>query len=71
MNLNYKKIMRNYWGPVILGLFLFLWGVLTICEFAFDLSLRTIPRNVFTWLSVGTIITFNAYRLNSADHQIL
>lgn len=69
MNLNYKRIMRNYWGPVILGLFLFLWGVLTICEFAFGLSLRTIPRNVFTWLVVGAIITFFVW-LNIRTHRI-
>ena len=58
MNLNYKNIMRNNWGLIILGLFLSLWGVLTIFEFVFGLSLRTIPRNVFTWLSVGAIIAF-------------
>lgn len=69
MNLNYKKIMRNYWGLVILGLFLFLWGVLTICEFSFGLSLRTIPRNVFTWLVVGAIITFFVW-LNIRTHRI-
>ena len=69
MNLNYKKIMRNYWGPVILGLFLFLWGVLTICEFAFDLSLRTVPRNVFAWLGVGAVISFFVW-LNIRIHRI-
>lgn len=58
MKLNYKKIMRNYWGLAILGAFLFLWAMLTICEFVFDLSLRTVPRNVFTWLGVGAVIAF-------------
>lgn len=72
MNLDYKEKMRNYWGPAILGLFFFLWAVLSIYEFVFDLSLRTIPRNVFTWLGVGAIISFFVWlniRIRRIDQQ--
>lgn len=72
MNLDYKKKMRNYWGPAILGLFFFLWAVLSIYEFVFDLSLRTVPWNVFTWLGVGAIISFFVWlniRIRRIDQQ--
>lgn len=72
MNLDYKEKMRNYWGPAILGLFFFLWAVLSIYEFVFDLSLRTVPRNVFTWLGVGAIISFFVWlniRIRRIDQQ--
>ena len=69
MNLDYKEKMRNYWGPAILGLFFFLWAVLSIYEFVFDLSLRTVPWNVFTWLGVGAIISFFVW-LNIRIHRI-